>query len=74
MKITMLLIKLVLLGGLLIVSNQNLHLGIQEERAEFLDLYQIWLSNLASQGVEVTTYVVGFEWLPPKDPTLLKDG
>ena len=67
MKITIIIIKLLFLGALFIVSNQNLHLIDTDERAIFTDMYSKWISSLVVQGGEVTGYIVKFEWLPTKE-------
>ena len=64
MKIQIVIVKLFVLGALFIISNHNLHLGILQEREIFLSSYGAWLSNLAHQIVQVTGYVVRFDWLP----------
>ena len=67
MKITIIIIKLLFLGALFIVSNQNLHLIDTDERAIFTDMYSKWISSLVVQGGEVTGYIVKFKWLPTKE-------
>jgi hypothetical protein len=67
MKIPMIVLKILFVGALLIVSNQNLHLSDETERGVFFEAYLAWVGSLVDQGVKVTSYVVKFEWLPPKD-------
>jgi len=67
MKGPMIVLKILFVGALLIVSNQNLHLADETEREVFFETYFAWIGSLADQGVKVTSYVVKFEWLPPKD-------
>ena len=64
MKIPILIVKLLVLGALFLISNQNLHLGISSERQVFFDAYLGWVKNIAHQAADVTGYVVKFEWLP----------
>jgi len=64
MKIPILIVKLLVLGALFIISNQNLHLGISPEREIFVDAYIGWINSIIHQAVDVTGYVVKFEWLP----------
>ena len=66
MKIQIIIVKLLVLGALFIISNQNLHLGIPEEREVFFDAYSGWVTNIFYQIVDITGYVVKFEWLPEK--------
>ena len=67
MKIPILIIKLLFIGALFIVSNHNLHLADSHERDVFMNFYSSWLDNLFSQGLDVTGYIVKFEWLPSKE-------
>ena len=64
MKIQIVIVKLIVLGALFIISNQNLHLAVAAERAVFLDTYAAWVANLINQVAQVTGYVVRFDWLP----------
>ncbi len=64
MKFQMFLVKLLVLGALFIISNNNLHLLVPIEREVFFNLYSGWLGGLFNQGIEVTAYVVEFDWLP----------
>ena len=64
MKIAIVIVKLLILGALFIISNQNLHLLVDEEREIFFDYYSGWIENLIHQGVDITGYVIKFEWLP----------
>jgi hypothetical protein len=64
MKLAIVLVKLFVLGALFIISNQNLHLLVSEERGVFFDSYSEWIGSLFNQAVDVTGYVVKFEWLP----------
>ncbi|MEK6844494.1 MAG: hypothetical protein AABX83_03655 [Nanoarchaeota archaeon] len=64
MKVSLIIFKLVFLGALFIISNQNLHLSVPNERAVFIEDYNSWLRTLYNQGVEVMGYVVRSEWLP----------
>ena len=64
MLVSLIIFKLVFLGALFIISNQNLHLSVPNERAVFIEDYNSWLRTLYNQGVEVMGYVVRSEWLP----------
>lgn len=64
MKIPIIIVKLLFLGALVIISNHNLHLSDQTQREAFVGFYSEWLGNLFTQGAEVTSYVIKFEWLP----------
>ncbi|MDO8459881.1 MAG: hypothetical protein Q7S74_02110 [Nanoarchaeota archaeon] len=69
MKTALLLIEFILIGTLFIVSNNNLHLNIKEERAKFTTLYYGWLGSLVSQGSQISGYVIKSQWLPPLNET-----
>ena len=64
MKISIIIVKLLVLGALFIISNQNLHLLVPYERQMFFDQFSLWLETLFNQGLDVTGYVINFEWLP----------
>lgn len=72
MKVTLVILKLLFLGALFIVSNHNLHLSYEAERNTFFQLYSAWIENLANQGVQVSSYVVKFEWLPDLNDTYIE--
>ena len=67
MKIPILIVKLLFLGALFIISNQNLHLGVSSERQVFFHDYSVWLGNLFNKAVDVTSYVIKVDWLPDKN-------
>lgn len=64
MKTAIIIVKLLVLSALFIISNQNLHLLVPVERAVFFESYIGWIDSIFNQIVDVTGYVVKFEWLP----------
>ncbi len=64
MKIAIIIVKLLFLGALFIISNHALYLNNSGDRESFFYMYYSWLDNLIRQGLDVTAYVVKFEWLP----------
>lgn len=60
----MVIVKIFILGALFIISNQNLHLGVSQEREIFLDAYLGWITNIMDNILDATGYVIKFEWLP----------
>lgn len=60
----MIIVKLLILGALFIISNQNLHLGISQEREIFFGAYSGWTTNIINKIVDATGYVVRLEWVP----------
>ncbi len=71
MKIGLIILKLLFLGALFIISNHELYLKETNDRNIFLNMYSSWLETLFTQGLEVTTYVVKFEWLPQFNETYI---
>ena len=70
MKISIVIVKLFFLAALFLVSNHNLHLTVQSERQEFFGYYYTWLSDLYSQMVQISGFVVKAEWLPESNKTI----
>ena len=64
MKIQMIIVKLLILGALFVISNQNLHLTIPSEREIFLDAYSGWIISIIDKVVNITGHAVRLEWLP----------
>lgn len=64
MKIQMIIVKLLVLGALFIISNQNLHLGILQEREIFFNAYSGWIESIVGKIIDVTGNAVRLEWLP----------
>ncbi|OIO81062.1 hypothetical protein AUJ84_01835 [Candidatus Pacearchaeota archaeon CG1_02_32_132] len=64
MKILIVVVKLLFLGALFIISNNNIHLTDSGERDIFFNYYSGWINTMFNQGVELTGYLVKFEWLP----------
>lgn len=64
MKITIAVIKVFFIGALFIISGHDLYLSDSDQRAQFYDLYQGWLSGLYDEVVLVTKYFAKSGWLP----------
>ncbi|MBS3088890.1 hypothetical protein J4402_03885 [Candidatus Pacearchaeota archaeon] len=64
MKLWMILVKFLFIGGLFLVSNHNLYLNDDADLDKFFELYTSWLSQLYSQTGEIVGYVTNSEWLP----------
>lgn len=64
MKLTIIAIKFLFLGGLFIVTNNNLPLNSAENLGTFFDLYYHWISTLFSHSEQISGYVINSEWLP----------
>ena len=64
MKITIIVLKLLFIGALFLVSNNELRLADSQDLNQFIDLYTGWLGRLFTQSVELTGYVANSQWLP----------
>ncbi len=73
MKLSIIVVKFLFIGALLIIANFNLHLRDPAEREAFVNMYTDWLHSLFLQGKEVTGYVIKFEWMPGADQTIHVD-
>ncbi|HIG52367.1 MAG TPA: hypothetical protein EYN33_06100 [Gammaproteobacteria bacterium] len=71
MKITMILLKILFMGALLIVSNGELALKDEENRETFLNSYSYWLSNLQEHAGFFLNYILKTEWLPDTNEKLI---
>ena len=60
----MILVKILVLGALFIISNQNLHLLVSQEREIFFNTYSGWITDIMGKIVDVTGYAVKLKWLP----------
>lgn len=70
MKFNILIVKMLFVGALFIISNQNLYMSVAVDRQIFYDLYFNWINTLFDQAFEVSGYVVKFEWLPSNNGTV----
>jgi len=64
MKITLIILKVLFLGALLIISNGELALSEEGNFDIFKQKYGLWVSELFDNGITVVGYVVNTEWLP----------
>jgi len=64
MKLVLILMKIFIIGALLIISNQNLAMSLEENRVHFVTEYASWVSHLFNQGLSIASYVIKNEWLP----------
>jgi hypothetical protein len=67
MKVGIFIIKFLFLGALFILSNENLHLALAPERAQFYDLLYSWLERLFQHSMKIVGYVIDSEWLPKEN-------
>lgn len=70
MKIAILIVKFFVLGALFIVSNYSLALKDPSQFAIFSELYLNWLESFFNNSMQVTGYVVQFDWLPRANETI----
>jgi hypothetical protein len=64
MKFLMFFIMFLLIGAFYIISEENLNLGVSEERLKFFSLYGEWFDKLGSNTGVVSGYVLKMQWLP----------
>ena len=64
MKAQIVIVKLIVLGALFIISEQNLYLTVASDRAIFFNVYSSWVREIFNQAAQVTGYVVRLDWLP----------
>jgi hypothetical protein len=70
MKVTLTLIKIICIGCLFIISNNNLHITEQSDRIVFTNVFHAWLSDLFSTTSQITGYVIDSRWLPPDNSAI----
>ena len=64
MKLVILLLMFLVIGALLIISNNNLALYKDENIHEFKVLYIDWLDNVYKNAQTITGNLVKMRWLP----------
>lgn len=64
MRITVFIVKFLLLGAFFIISNHNLALANTDDRQEFIDVFKSWVVGVGKNVASLTGYVVDVEWLP----------
>ena len=64
MKIILFIMIFFILGGLLIISNNNLALIYPENFDTFSGLYSEWLNNVYSNSYSITGKIIQLDWLP----------
>jgi hypothetical protein len=60
MKILLIIVLFLLIGGFLIISNENIRLNSWNSMRYFAETYYSWLINCYNNGIEITGKVVGF--------------
>lgn len=64
MKILMIVVMFLMLGGFFIISENNLALNSGTDVDEFFSLYSKWIDELGGNGKTVVGHVVKMGWLP----------
>lgn len=64
MKVLMLVVFFILLGGFYIIAENNIALNSGENVEVFVVKYFDWVGSLINNGKVVSGYVVKMEWLP----------
>jgi hypothetical protein len=72
MKVTIFIVKVLVLGALFIISNNNLALKEQGNLAIFGEQYFAWIGSLYGSAQTMTGYIIKVDWLPQleSDPSL----
>ncbi len=60
----MFLLLFLFVGGLFIISNQNLKLNSQKNLDLFFTEYRVWLNDLVDNTKTVSGFLIKMEWLP----------
>ncbi len=64
MRLVLLVVIFLLMGAFFIVSNNNLHLSVPEERSVFFNSYYAWFFDLFSNFKGLAGYVISSDWVP----------
>lgn len=64
MKLVLFILMFLVIGALLILSNNNLPLYKEENLAKFKVLYIGWLDNVYKNSQSITGNVVNMRWMP----------
>jgi len=64
MKLVLFVIMFLVIGALLILSNNNLPLYKEENIAKFKVLYIEWLDNVYKNSQSITGNVINMRWMP----------
>ena len=64
MRIFIFLVMFLMIGALLIISNNNLALYKDENVQEFKILYIDWIDNVYQNAQVITGNIIKMEWLP----------
>lgn len=64
MKIFVLIVLFIFIGGFFIVSQENLNLSKTADLEKFFSFYKIWLGEIFDNSFETIGYAVKLEWLP----------
>ena len=52
------------LGAFFIISNESLNMTSTEDRQQFQEEYNVWLSDLFENAKGMTGYLIESKWLP----------
>jgi hypothetical protein len=64
MKIAILILMFLFIGGFFIISQNNLSISEKENILEFISLYKTWLLSTAENLGDISGHVIKMEWLP----------
>lgn len=64
MKVVILILMFLFIGGFFIISQNNLSMSEKENVSEFVSLYKKWIVSTFGNVESLTGHVVKMEWLP----------
>lgn len=68
MRWTILLVKILIIGALLIAANLNLDINNPSDRGILFSEFYSWLDSLYQESLGFVGYVAKSEWLPEQQP------
>ena len=64
MKIILFILMLLIVAGLILINNHNLHLADEKELNDFSKLYFNWAGQVYSNFFSMTGHFAQLDWLP----------
>jgi len=72
MKIAMLVFMILVIGGLYIISENNLALNTRDNVNTFGSMYGYWIKSNFQDAIKITGKAVEMEWLPDKQESQIQ--
>ena len=64
MKVLIFVILFLMVSGLILINNNDLHLADKEELKVFSELYSGWFSEIYSNVFSITGHASKLDWFP----------